>query len=57
MGRVNENATELKVGNSKEYEMEVICNRAVYAKESKSDHLPGLYYLVSGKGYLEEKNT
>ena len=32
---------------SGEYEVEVIWDSAVYAKESKSGHLPGFYYLVS----------
>ena len=52
------NATELNTGNeSGKYEMEAICDSAVYARESKSSHLPRLYYLVSWKGYPEEKNT
>ena len=41
--------------NSKEYEIKVIWNCAVYAKKSES-HLPGLYYLVAWKGYPEEEN-
>ncbi len=44
-------------GNGDEYEVEVICDSAVYARESDSGHLPGLYYLVSWKGYPEEENT
>ena len=57
--RVDENnATELDAGNdSSDYGVEVIRDSAVYARESKSGHLPGLYYLVSWKGYLEEENT
>ncbi len=43
-------------GDGKEYEVEAICNSAVYTRESES-HLPGLYYLVSWKGYPEEENT
>ena len=45
-------------GNSdgEEYKVEVICNSVVHAWESES-HLPGLYYLVSWKGYTEEENT
>ena len=31
---------------SKEYEVEAIWENAVYAMESESGHLPGLYYLV-----------
>ena len=41
---------------SKKYKVEAICDSVVYAKETKS-HLPGLYYLVAWKGYLEEKST
>ena len=40
-------ATELDAGNdSGEYEVEAICDSAVYARKSESGHLPGLYYLV-----------
>ena len=57
-GRVDENATELDVGdNNGEYKVEAIWDSVVYARESKSGHLPGLYYLVFWKGYLEEENT
>ena len=42
--------------NSGEYKVETIRNNTVYARESKG-HLPGLYYLVSWKEYLEEENT
>ena len=42
---------------SGEYEVKVIWDSAVYAKESESGYLPGLYYLVSWKGYSEEENT
>ena len=60
--RVDKNATELAKldagGNdSNEYEVEAICDSAVYARESEPGHLPGLYYLVFWKGYPEEKNT
>ena len=34
-------------GNNKEYEIEGICNSAVYARESEANHLSSLYYLVS----------
>ena len=58
-GQVDKNATELDAGNDDngEYEMEAIQDSAVYARESESDHLPDLYYLVSWKGYSEEENT
>ena len=42
--------------DSKEYEVEVIWNNAIYARESKSDYLSSLYYLVSWKEHLEKKN-
>ena len=48
-GRVHEeNVEELDAGDdSGEYEVEAIRDSAVYARESESGHLPGLYYLVS----------
>ena len=50
-GRVDKNATELAEldagEDSGEYEVEAILDSAVYTKESESDHLLGLYYLVS----------
>ena len=59
-GRVDKNATELAKldagEDSGEYEVEAICDSAVYARESVG-HLPRLYYLVSWKGYPEEENT
>ncbi len=50
-------AIELDKGDSKEYKVKAICNNKSYAKELDSDHLPGLYYLVLWKSYLEEENT
>ena len=56
-GRVD-NETELDAGNNNgKYEVEAIRDSVVYAKESESGHLPGLYYLVFWKGYPEEENT
>ena len=48
-GRVDKNnAAKLNAGDdSGEYKMEDIWDSVVYAKESKSGHLPSLYYLVS----------
>ena len=55
---MDKNVTELDAGNeSGEYEVEAIWDSAVYVRESESGHLPGLYYLVSWKGYPEEENT
>ncbi len=58
-GRVDETTSRLEFesdGDGKEYEVEAIRDNAVYARESEG-HLPGLYYLVSWKGYSEEENT
>ena len=57
-GRVDDNATELDAGNDEggEYKVKAIRDSTVYARES-AGYLPGLYYLVSWKGYLEEENT
>ena len=55
---MDENATKLDAGNEgNEYKVEAIWDSAVYAKESESGYLPGLYYLDSWKGYLEKENT
>ena len=48
-GRVDENIiAELDAGDNEsgKYEVEAICDSAVYARESESGHLLGLYYLV-----------
>ena len=55
--RVDKLVTNLKTGNSKEYEIEAIWDSTVYVKKSESGQLPGLYYLISWKGYPKEKNT
>ena len=48
---------EFEASDDKEYEINDIPDSAVYTKESITGQLPGLYYLVLWKGYLEEKNT
>ena len=49
--RVNEEVRQMEFDTgddeSGEYKMEAIWDSAVYARELKSGHLPGLYYLVS----------
>ncbi len=51
-------AIELDESDSKEYEVNAICNNAIYAKKlDSSHHLPCLYYLVSWKSYLVEEKT
>ena len=42
---------------SGKYEVETIWDNAVYVRELESDHLPGLYFLVSWKRYPKEENT
>ena len=37
---------EFESGDNKEYEINVIWDIAVYAKESTTGQLPGFYYLV-----------
>ena len=48
---------EFEAGNDKEYEVDGIWDSAVYAKESATGQLPGLYYLVLWKSYPKEENT
>ena len=60
-GRVDKNAIKLAKLNAgdnegNEYKMEVIYDSAVYARESVG-HLPGLYYRVFWKDYLEKENN
>ena len=57
-GRVDKTTSQMEIdeGDSQKYEVEAICDSAVYTRESEG-HLPGLYYLVSWKGYPEEENT
>ena len=46
--RVDDENVELDAGDKNgEYEVEAIWDSKVYARESESGHLPGLYYLVS----------
>ena len=60
-GRVDKKtAKQLKFeagSGNEEYKVESICDSAVYARESEVGNLPGLYYLVSWKGYSEDKST
>ena len=51
-----ESEPEFDAGDNKEYKIKAIIDNAVYAKEAEA-HLPGLYYLVSWKSYLEKKST
>ena len=59
-GQVDKKTSQLEFEDndkSEEYEFEAICNSEVYAKESESGQFPSLYYLISWKNFLEEKNT
>ncbi len=59
-GRVDKALPEpekkFEVGNNKEYKVEAIIDSAVYSEQANYQ-MPGLYYLVSWKGYPEEENT
>ena len=48
---------DFKASNSKKYKIEVIWDNAVYTNKSKKGHLPGFYYLIAWKSFLEEENT
>ncbi len=52
-----EKEMEFEVGGNKEYMVEAIIDSVMYGQQANSNPMPGLYYLVSWKGYLEEKNT
>ena len=57
-GRMDDENVKLDTGDENgKYEVEVIWDSEVYARELESGHLPVLYYLFSWKGYLEEENT
>lgn len=47
---------KFEVCNNDKYIIESIRNSTVYARKLKSGHLPSIYYLISWKDYLEEKN-
>ena len=57
-GQINELFPEPEPGfdasNNKKYKVEAIKESTVYTKEAER-HLPGLYYLISWKDYLEKK--
>ncbi len=47
---------EFEAGDNKKYEIKAIINSMVYGKEAYNQ-MPGLYYFVLWKGYLEEEST
>lgn len=50
---IMEKVSEFDVGNSKEYEIEAIWENEIYGRQLKSHLIPGLYYHLSWKSYLE----
>ena len=58
-GRVDKKTSQLEFEDNKgkEYEVGAIRDSTVYARKSESNHLPGLYYLISWKGFPKEENT
>ena len=54
--KFNVGNNKFDAGNNKKYKVEAIIDSAVYFKEAER-HLPGLYYLVSWKGYPKEEST
>ena len=55
--KVRQKKFNISDNDSGEYKIEAIWDSAIYAKELKTGHLPGLYYLILWKRYLKEKNT
>ena len=48
---------ELEVGGNKEYEVKAIIDSVMYGQQANiNNQMPGFYYFVLWKGYLEEKN-
>ncbi len=48
---------EFEAEDHKEYEVEAIIDSVVYGQQANNSQMPGLYYLISWKGYPEEENT
>ena len=47
---------KFKADDNKKYKVKAIWDSIANANKAKK-HLPGLYYLIAWKEYLEEKNT
>lgn len=56
MSKLPEPEKEFEAENNKEYKVKSIIDSMVYEKKAKNK-LPGLYYLVLKKNYLEKKST
>ena len=55
---MDENVIKLDANNNNgKYKMKGIWDSTIYMRELESGHPPGLYYLVSWKGYLKKENT
>ncbi len=52
----SEKDLEFEAASDKEYKVKPIIDNAIYSQQA-NDQMPGLYYLISWKGYLEEENT
>ena len=52
-----EKELEFEAGDNKEYKVKAIIDNALYGQQANNKQMPGLYYLVSWKGYSEEENT
>ncbi len=48
-----EKEMKFKAGGNKEYKVKAIIDSVVYDQQVNSDQMPGLYYLVSWKGYSD----
>lgn len=48
---------ELHPGKNKEYEIETLKDYIVITSKTARDQLPGLFYLIFWKDYLEAKDT
>ncbi len=51
-----EKEVKFEAGDNKEYKVKAIIDSAVYGQQVNNQR-PGLYYLISWKGYPEEENT
>ena len=48
---------EFDVRGDKEYEVKAIIDSTVYGQQINNNQIPGFYYFILWKGYLEKKNT
>ena len=58
-GQVDKNTLQLEFENNdkgEKYEVEVICESAIYIMKSESGTFLGMYYLITWKSFQEEEN-